>query len=1015
MAIISSLITALTAGTALGGFLATGIGSAVLSGVVGIGLSLAAQALSGTPDAPTQPRAIEQAFAVQGKLQGGGALGRSILLGRCATAGSLVYQNTWGTAQKTPNAFFTQVIALSDWPVNGLVDLWVNGSKVTLDSENEVDRGVPIVEYRGTTSAGTENVDHLWIKFHDGTQTTADALLTGSVSTSARPWQASAIGRGVAYAVVTARINEQLFTGFPEYRFVLDGAKLYDITKDTTAGGSGSHRWNDPATWGGDGDHFPVVQAYNILRGLSYGSDWFYGLQGAGAAQLPSAHWRAQVTKCRATVTGPSGSEATFRSGGEIRIGAQLGDTIDALLTSCQGRLAEAGGVYKIFVGAPGSSVASIDDGDIISTAEQTFSPFFGLSDSITGISGTYPNPDELWNSKTAPALHRADLEEQAGNRRLMADVSFDLVPYRAQVQRLMKMALLEAARARRHTFTLPPKYWHLEPGDVIAWSSTRNGYESKLFRIDGVYDQPNLDIVVDVTEINPADYDWEQETDFVVEIDGPLDLIPPAPQAILDWDATGITITGDGGRQMPGIRLTWDGDDLDDVDAVKWEVRRDSDNHIVTRNRMDQVDVGQVDISTNIMSATDYEVRGIFLSVSGRAFEWSEWLPVTTPNTPLSDVSVHLSAVQEDVKDIFRSLVEARDTMRAIIEKLASDVVVGTGRQIEQLAVIKKAGEAQAASFLNLVAEVFEGPDGLNALAEAMLGVQATVGPESSAGLIQLKAQQPPPAGIASQINILARATGDDEFEESGLVIQVRQVGGVYRSRLLLFADQVLMSNGDAADIDDTALPFEFVNGVLTLADVVVRSANIENGSITTAKIDNGAITTAKIASAAIKAAQIDNAAITSAKIDNLAVTYLKVAHGTLFQNDQATGFRISTDNVFRAICSLTVSNDAVFTPMINVSGSLLITAKAAPNDQGEGYLRVIRSTGQQVLAPVTFKAVPGAAQDIYFNWTIFDPNRPAGSTTYILQISKAAASGPLEPNALQASGKLAIAWSRR
>lgn len=865
MAIITAGITALLGGTALGIFFATPIGAAILSTVVGLGLSLAASALAGifTPDQIAE----KHPFAVQGKLQAAGNVSRSMLLGRSATAGSLIYHNTWGEIGKTPNAFYTQVIQLADWPVDDLVDVWINGKKVDVDWNTGTLYGSPVEQFNQNGS------DFLWVKFYNGDQTTADNFLVTKVSSAERPYGNTRVGRGCPYVILTARLNESLFTGFPQARFVVDGARLYDPTRDTTAGGSGSQRWDDPDTWGGDGDRLPAVQLYNILRGLYYdGDDWFYGLQGVTEAQLPNAHWRAQIAKCRANIAGPGGTDVTFRSGGEIRIGTEIGKTVDALLTACQGRLSEAGGVYKVFVGAPGSSVLSISDSDIISTEGQTFSPFFGLADTITGISGTYPNPDEMWNAKTAPALKRADLEEGAGDRQLMADVAFDLVPYRAQVQRLMKMALLEASRARRHTITLPPSCWALEPGDVIEWTSVRNGYEDKLFRIDGVADQANLDIVVDITEINPNDYDWDQDTDFYPEVDGPLDLLPPTPQAIVDFDAEPCIIEGDNGTRRPGIRLIWDGSDQDDVDRLKWEIRRASDLHVVNRNSTRGVSAGEIEISTNLFSDTDYEVQAIFDADSKREFEPSEWLPVTTPNVKFNDLDVILDNFQDDVRDLLQDALSIRPEVRLLAEELASQIATGNGKQVENVAAVSKSQKGLAASLLKL--DAFAGPDGSQA--EALLAVQADYDDLSAQGLLHFEADSSPLDGATAQLNMLVSATEGGTTAEAGMYALVRVSGPTVTSDLVFHASRIFFTNNT-----DLFKPFVIVGGALYGDQLKVRTAMIDNLAVTqgkiallavdTAQIANAAITQAKIANLAVGTAQIDNAAVTNAKIDTL------------------------------------------------------------------------------------------------------------------------------------------------
>src|SRR5687767_8437468 len=103
----------------------------VLQVAASIGLSYVAKALAGTPDAQ-QTAASRGVGGIQGVLQAGGNVPRSFPLGYSVTAGSLVYANYWGSDGETPNAFFTQVIAVSDLPVASVSQYYVNGEAITL-------------------------------------------------------------------------------------------------------------------------------------------------------------------------------------------------------------------------------------------------------------------------------------------------------------------------------------------------------------------------------------------------------------------------------------------------------------------------------------------------------------------------------------------------------------------------------------------------------------------------------------------------------------------------------------------------------------------------------------------------------------------------------------------------------------------------------------------------------------------------------------------------------------------
>lgn len=600
------------------------IGSTLLRAAVGVGLSLLAKAVSGKGNA-----ADMASFAVSGQLQAGGTVSRSIILGMTATAGSLVYANTWGNEGNTPNAYASQVIAVADAPIKSLLAVIVNGVACELDfSRHHADFGWPVKEYR------KDGADYLWIKFYDGNQTQADGFLVNRVSSAARPYESTRVGYGVAYVIATSRVNQELFSGFPSFKFVLDGMGLYDPSADSSVGGNGGQRWNDPATWGGDGDRLPVVQLYNVMRGIRWNGQWLYGLQTVTDRRLPASHWISQIGKCRALIDGPDGKEATYRAGAEVGVNAAIQDAVNGILTACQGRLSEIGGTYKPYVGAPGNAVYQFSDGDILSTEEQTFTPFFGLSDTINGISASYPSIDDAWSMTEAPPVYNSGFEVEDGGRRLLADVSLDFVPYKGQVQRLMQSALKEARRARRHTISMPPAFWVLEPGDVVAWASTRNGYNQKLFRVDGVLDQPNLDVVLDLTEVDPADYDWNQATDYRVPVSGSVATERPPVQPMYGWQAVPAIIYDDQGRpRRPSIKVSCDAGQ-DDVRAVWVQVQQVAGERLVfDSDATPYAAPFEWVLNGTFISATRFQVRGKFVPKSARATEWSDWIDVTTPD----------------------------------------------------------------------------------------------------------------------------------------------------------------------------------------------------------------------------------------------------------------------------------------------------------------------------------------------------------------------------------------------
>lgn len=516
---ISGLILGLSSTLAAGGLGATLLKVGLFVALT-VGKTLLSKALTKKQTVP----------GINGQMKIGGDNPLSFLVGSYATAGTLEYVNTFGKAGKTPNAYLTQVISLSDFPVDSFSNhVWVNGQKcqIRYDLPDPAGKGYPVQEFMDGSTP------YLWVKFHDGHAETGDSFLSSTFGLDAsRPWTNDMFGIGIAYAIVTARTNRELLPGVPACKVVVAGARLYDPRKDSTNGGSGSHRWDDQTTW--EWTDNTVVVIYNILRGINYGGAWFYGLQKMIASRLPVGNWFAAMNECDRLITNWDGStERQYRCGACDQEPAQI---IDELRKSCNARIAEIGGVYKILVGAAGMPVYAMTDETVAITESQSFSPFPGLEGLYNGVHASYPEPEENWGTKDSPPIYRSDLEADDDGRRLMADVNFPYVPFSRQVQRLSKAMIETERRFRTHKWTLPPELYEYEPLDVIAVTSAENGYDYKLFLIESMDDGDNGNQGVAVREIDPADYDWNAGTDERPTVIGSLDPIRPAPQYVQDF-----------------------------------------------------------------------------------------------------------------------------------------------------------------------------------------------------------------------------------------------------------------------------------------------------------------------------------------------------------------------------------------------------------------------------------------------------------------------------------------------
>ncbi|MCQ0987554.1 hypothetical protein [Jiella marina] len=653
---------------AIGSFLASGTFLANLAiAAIGTALKFAVSLLTKQEKASVSGTKTE--------ITVGGDTPASFIMGRYATPGHLVYANTRGRNNGAENAFLVQVISLGDLPGQNMTGLWIDDEKIDIsdfdpDASYSSD-GWPVPGFESDDSGQT-----LWIRYHDGTQTESDALLVTQFEDDPDyPWDASMVGRGVPYIVVTAVYEPSLFSGIPKITVETDGIPLYDPRRDSSVGGAGSQRWSDPSTW--EPSNNPIVQAYNIKRGIRYEGEWIWGGQSTSAWQLPLANWFAAMNACDAPITlSEGGTERQFRSGVEVTLDVEPADVLDELLKGCNGRIAEIGGIYKVSVGAPAAPVYSFTDGSIIITRPQQMDPFPGLQQTTNGARASYPEPEEKWASKDAPPYYRSDFEALDDGRRLLADLQFPTVPYATQIQRLIKAAVEDSRRFRTHRITLLPETWAFEPMDVFAWSSDRNGYVEKRFLVTAVYGGSNLLQTFELKEIDPSDYSWTPAIDQKAYSTGRPGAIRPTPQSFAGWQVAAADIFDPAtGRRRPSIEVSYAGGLLDITD-IRVQVRLAATGDVIfDATKAYDAPLEQsysVVLNGTFLPETAYEARGIYRSVSGRPFVWSDWLPVTTG---AEDLRLGLEQLAQAARDLIDGLRTDIDQAVADADQLAADL----------------------------------------------------------------------------------------------------------------------------------------------------------------------------------------------------------------------------------------------------------------------------------------------------------------------------------------------------
>ncbi|WP_440410607.1 phage tail protein [Neorhizobium petrolearium] len=756
---ISGAIAAFSAFLSSGGIVA-GIVKIAIVAAANFGMSLIQQA-----QARRQARKNQRPSGVTLSVQMGDTVPRSYLIGTRATAGRRVYIGTWGEVDKTPNAYLTDVIELSCLPNHagpqGLDRVWIGDKEVMIlwDQPAADGRGYPVQEYR---VGGT---DYLWLKFLDGSQTVADPFLVAKFGNLAeRPFKSTMIGRGCQAVILTARINQDLFkSGLPQGIYQPKPMRLYDLRKDSTNGGTGTHRWSDPSTWE-PSDNLPL-QIYNVSRGIYYGGRWVHGGRNFAQHRLPASSWIAALNEADRLLSG----RKQYRGGLEVFVDQDPLELIEDLRIGCAARLAEVGGILKILVGAPAAAVYSFTDAQIVVTNDQDFEPFPTVSATHNTITAVYPEPEQRWADKDAPERSSEALIARDGGERLPVAERFDAVSIVDQVLCLMSTMIDEEQRWRIHEFVLPPDASALEPNDVVSWSSDRNAYSNKKFLVVRAISLSGLLQRLLLKEIDPTDYDPPEI--LLPPVVGPTGPIAPPAQPLYGWQALPATIYDtDGNARRPSIKVIC-APDQDDVAKVWVQVRlKSTAAGVFDSDSTPYAAPHEWVLNGTFLPATLYQARGKFVPYSRRETEWSDWIDVMTPNVRLTSGldfdpyvgTVGFDSLADDLKDYQDWLGSGR---REILEKLEKIGLIVADQDFGNAVERQQLREQLTATRDNITAEYMRQVEVLvtadAALASSITSLTATVNANKAEYLAQVQVLVNADTALTQSLNTLTANFG--------------------------------------------------------------------------------------------------------------------------------------------------------------------------------------------------------------------------------------------------------------
>lgn len=364
--IFSFLISSTAIATTLAGPLATALGYAIFGGALYLASSFLA------PDKPSVPKPSDGAYNLKQNVPP-----RTYVLGTVKKGGDYAFLE-----ERSGVAYHVMVWACHR--VQGFVTHYAHDQALTLDGSGNV-----------TNQFMTGSTPNVNIQTRVGLN--AETAYANVSSVFPEIWGSAYRGDGLATVMMQVSTVDQedyldVFPNqMPEHSAIGNGALLYDPRKDSTQGGSGSHRYTNPDTWEFS-RNLALMRLWHLCHPVG-------GKMSYSDMYLPD--WVNAANVCDQNVTNRAGgTESRYHGGIWFRANndpVEIGRTID-----------EAGEmvVYERADGKIGVHAGEFVAPDVTLSASNLFSVRVDKNqrkaNTVLAVRGRYVNPANAYNTEDA-------------------------------------------------------------------------------------------------------------------------------------------------------------------------------------------------------------------------------------------------------------------------------------------------------------------------------------------------------------------------------------------------------------------------------------------------------------------------------------------------------------------------------------------------------------------------------------------------------------------------------------
>ena len=406
---------------------------------------------------------------------------RQIIYGKTRVGGTIVHIETAGT----DNHMLHMVVAVAGHEVEAIETVRLNDIDLTSTTSTingETVHTVTNADYTNTENGFAFTSGRLirFTKNLGADDQTADNFAVQSLAATSGSITSNHRFRGIAYVYLQMVFDAEKFGGgLPAVSFVVKGKKVFDPRNSQTA-------WSDN----------PALCIRDYL------TDTRYGLKATSTEindTTSAGGFASAANICDQTVTLSDGSstETRYTANGFTNMSANGEGIIEALLSSCAGKMSYTNGKFNLFAGTGQTPSLTITDDDLLQPVAISTKPQTG--DMYNTVKGIYVDASSDYQGTESPVFQDSTFlaadtptSESSANYVKTLEVQFPFTTSETMAQRLQRIALNGNRQTTQINLLTTTKFMRLQPNDWVYVTNDRLGYSSKVFEVVSM----NLEVI---------------------------------------------------------------------------------------------------------------------------------------------------------------------------------------------------------------------------------------------------------------------------------------------------------------------------------------------------------------------------------------------------------------------------------------------------------------------------------------------------------------------------------------